>query len=353
MTSTESEKHAGQMRAVVHERYGPPDVLHVELVAQPSPGPDQLLVEVHACTVNRTDCGFRAAKPFIVRFFSGLVRPKKRILGTEFAGVVEAVGGAVTDFAVGDRVFGVNADVFGTQAEYVLVNQDAPVAMMPAGVSFAEAAALGDGAILALAYLRQAAVGPSTRIVVYGASGSIGSAAVQLAKHFGAEVTAVCGAEHVELVRSLGADTVLDYRHEDFTETSDPYDVVFDAVGKLSFARCRKALKDGGMYLSTDLGPWQQNPALALWTKHFGRKRVAFPLPRYTKADVELTKHLVESGEYRAVVDRHYPLEQVVAATRYVESETKTGSVVLCIAEDADTTPDPGKRAQLPEGCGP
>ncbi len=213
--------------------------------------------------------------------------------------------------------------------------------MMPAGVSFADAAAMCDGAILALAYLRQAAVGPRTLIVVYGASGSIGSSAVQPAKHFGADVTAVCGAENVELVRSLGADTVLDYRHEDFAETSDPYDVVFDAVGKLSFARCRKAVKGGGMYLSTELGPWQQNPALALWTARFGRKHVAFPLPRYTRADVELIKHLVEAGEYRAVVDRHYPFEQVVAATRYVETETKTGSVVLYIAEDADRTPDP------------
>ena len=251
----------------------------------------------------------------------------------------------MTEFAIGDRVFGVNADVFGTQAEYVLVKQDAPVAMMPAGVSFVEATTLCDGAVLALAYLRKAAVGPRSRIVVYGASGSIGSAAVQLAKHFGADVTGVCGAENVELVRSLGADTVLDYRHQDFTETSDPYDIVFDAVGKLSFARCRKAVKDGGTYLSTDLGPWQQNPALALWTALFGRKRVAFPLPRYTKADVELIKQLVEVGEYRAVVDRHYPFEQVVAATRYVETEAKTGSVALCIGEGADRTPDPGTRA--------
>jgi len=344
MESTHNEKHAGQMRAVLHERYGPPDVLHVELVARPSPGPDQLLVKVHACTVNRTDCGFRSAKPFIVRFFRGLVRPKKRILGTEFAGVVETIGDAVTEFAIGDRVFVVNADVFGTQAEYVLVKQDAPVATMPAGVSFVEAAGLCDGAILALAYLRHVGVGPRMRIVVYGASGSIGSAAVQLANHFGADVTAVCGAENIEFVRSLGAATVLDYRHEDFTETSDPYDVVFDSVGKLSFARCRKAVNDGGTYLSTDLGPWQQNPALALWTARFGRKRVAFPLPRYTRADVDLIKHLVEAGEYRAVVDRHYPLEQVVAATRYVETETKTGSVALCIAGGADRTPDPGKR---------
>ena len=283
MASKQDENRAGQMRAVVHERYGSPDVLRVELVAQPSPRPDQLLVEVHACTVNTTDCGFRAAKPFIVRLFSGLVRPKKRILGTEFAGVVAAVGDAVTEFGVGDRVFGVNADVFGTQAEYVLVKQDAPVAMMPAGLSFAEAAALCDGAILALVYLRQASVGPRKRILVYGASGSIGSAAVQLAKHFGADVTAVCGAENVEFARSLGADTVLDYRHDDFTDTSDPYDVVFDAVGKLSFVRCRTAVKDGGMYLSTDLGPWQQNPVLALCTARFGRKRVRFPFPRATR----------------------------------------------------------------------
>ncbi len=178
------------MLAVVHDRYGPPDVLHVEFVERPTPGSDQLLVEVQACTVNRTDCGFRAAKPFIVRFFSGLVRPRRRVLGAEFAGVVVAVGDAVTEFVVGDRVFGVNADVFGTQAEFALVKQDAPVATMPAGVSFLQAAALCDGAILALAYLRRAAVGPGTRTAVYGASGSIGSAAVQLARHFGADVTA-------------------------------------------------------------------------------------------------------------------------------------------------------------------
>ena len=213
---------------------------------------------------------------------------------------------------------------------------------MPAGLSFAEAAALCDEAILALAYLRQGAVGPSKRIVVYGASGSIGSRQCRSRKALARTSRPYTGAENVEFVRSLGADTVLDYRHEDFTDTSDPYDVVFDAVGKLSFVRCRKAVRDGGMYLSTDLGPWQENPALALWTARFGRKRVAFPFPRYTRADVELIKHLVEAGEYRAVVDRRYRLEEVVAATRYVETETKTGSVVLCVTRRDDR--DPGKR---------
>jgi NADPH:quinone reductase-like Zn-dependent oxidoreductase len=326
------------MRAVVHTRHGPPEVLRVEEVERPTPRDDELLVRVHASTVNRTDCGFRRPEPVIVRAFSGLLRPRRRILGSELAGEVEAIGGAVSEFAVGDRVFGVNANRLGAHAEYVCVAQRAPIATMPSNLSFEQAAAVCDGAILALTYLRRAAVGAGRRILIYGASGSIGTAAVQLARQFGAHVTAVCSTANLDTVRSLGADELIDYTHDDFTNIQKTYDVVFDAVGKLAFARFKGCLVDDGIYMSTDLGPHWQNPALALLTSRSGGKKVLFPLPRYTKRDVLFLKDLIEAGSYRAVIDRGYPLEQVVEATRYVESEQKTGNVVLVVIPERRQT---------------
>ncbi len=323
------------MRAVVHTKYGGPEVLHLEEVERPIPKANEVLVKVHATTVNRTDCGFRDPRPFFVRVFSGLVRPKNKILGTELAGEVEAVGAAVTEFAVGDRVFGVNADKFGAHAEFVCVAEDAALATMPTGMTFEDAAAVGDGVVLALACLRKADLQRGQRILIYGASGSIGTAAVQLAKcSFGADVTAVCDTKNVEIVRSLGADRVVDYTRDDFTGDGEIYDVVFDAVGKSSFRRCKRALKPGGALIETDLGFGWQNPILALLTSRFGKKKVLFPIPKYTKQDIVLRKELVEAGKYRAVVDRRYPLEQVVGATAYVETEQKTGNVVLTISRD-------------------
>jgi NADPH:quinone reductase-like Zn-dependent oxidoreductase len=326
------------MRAVVHTRYGPPEVLRIEEVERPTPRDDELLVRVHTTTVNRTDCGFRKPKPVIVRAFSGLLRPRRRILGSELAGEVEAIGGAVGEFEVGDRVFGVNANRFGAHAEYVCVAQGAPIATMPSHMSFEQAAAVCDGAILALTYPRRAAVGAGRGILIYGASGSIGTAAVQLARQFGAHVTAVCNTANLDTVRSLGADDVIDYTRDDFTTSQKTYDVVFDAVGKLAFARCKGSLVDGGIYVSTDLGPHWQNPALALLTSRSGGKKVLFPLPRYIKQDVLFLKQLIEAGSYRAVIDRRYPLEQVVEATRYVESEQKTGNVVLVVVPERSRT---------------
>ena len=271
------------MRAVRYERYGPPDVLELVDVEPPVPHDDEVRVSVRATTVNRTDCGFRQGKPFIVRFFSGLTRPKRPVLGTELSGVVESVGRGVTEFAVGDEVFGVNADRFGAHAELVCVRQDAPLAHKPTSMTFDEAAAIGDGVVLALTCLRWARVAKGQRILVYGASGSIGTAAVQLAKHFEAEVTAVCNTSNVEIVRSLGADEVIDYTSEDFVRDGDSYDVVLDAVGKTSFRRCRRAIKPGGRFVSTDLGPFAQVPVLAVLTavtSRFGGRRVSLPLPR-------------------------------------------------------------------------
>ena len=316
------------MRAVVHDRYGPPDVLRLDEVEQPVPNEDELLVRIHATTVNRSDCGWRAPHPFFSRFFTGLLRPRRPILGSELAGVVEAVGSGVTSFEVGDEVFGIKA---GAHAEYVCAREGAALAQKPANMSFEEAAAVCDGGIIALTCLRKAGLRQGQSIVVYGASGSIGTAAVQLARHFGAHVTAVCNTKNLELVRSLGADEVVDYTREDFTANGVTYDVVFDSVGKHSFRRCRRSLKPGGVYLETDLGYLWHVPVLALLTRWLGDKRVTLPIPRYTKEEVLFLKELIEAGSYRAVIDRTYPLEDVVEATRYVETEQKTGNVVLTV----------------------
>ena len=313
------------MRAVVHDRYGPPEVLRVEEVEPPAPDDDQVLVRVRATTVSQTDCHIRRARPFLWRFYAGLLRPKRRILGLELAGEVEAVGAAVTEFEVGDRVFGIKS--FGTNAELTCIRESSPLAHLPAGMSFEEGAAVCDGAIQALAHLRRADVGQGTRLLVYGASGSCGTAAVQLAKHFGAHVTAVCNTRNVELVRSLGADVVIDYLQEDFTKNGKTYEVILDAVGKHSFLRCRGSLEPGGLFVPTD---GLRNLVLGRAARLIG-KRVVFTIPKLSKKDVLLVKELIEGGHYRAVIDRTYPLEDVVEATRYVETWQKTGNVVLTV----------------------
>lgn len=320
------------MRAVVHDRYGPPSVLRLEEVERPVPEDDEVLVRIRATTVNRTDCHIRQAKPFMWRFFAGLLRPRRKILGMELAGEVEAVGPAVSEFEVGDHVFGIQGynRPTGTHAEFVCARERG-LAQKPAGMSFEEAAAVCDGAIEALTQLRRADLRAGQRIVVYGASGSVGTAGVQLAKHLGAHVTAVCNTKNVELVRSLGADEVVDYLQEDFTRNGEVYDVILDAVGKHSFRRCRGSLKPGGIYLATDLGFMWHVPLLALLTRWIGDKRVTLAVAKFTKADVLYVKELIEAGKYRAVVDRRYPLEDVVEATRYVETGQKTGNVVLTL----------------------
>ncbi|MEO5576444.1 MAG: NAD(P)-dependent alcohol dehydrogenase [Gaiellaceae bacterium] len=320
------------MKAVVHDRYGPPEVLRLDDVERPVPEDDEVLVRIHATTVNRSDCGMRAAEPFFTRFFTGLRRPKRRILGMELAGEVAAVGTGVTEFAVGDHVFGVKGA--GAHAEFVCIRESAGLAHKPAGMTFDEAAAVCDGACIALACLQKADLREGRSILVYGASGSIGTAAVQLAKSAGPHVTAVCNTNNVELVRSLGADKVIDYLQEDFTRNGETYDVIFDAVGKHSFRRCRASLKPGGIYIETDLGFMWHVPPLALLSRWIGEKRVMLPIPKYTKQDVRLLKELIEAGKYRAVIDRSYPLEDVVEATRYVETGQKTGNVVLTVSRN-------------------
>jgi len=320
------------VKAVVHDKYGPPEVLRLEDVDRPTPKDDEVLVQIHATTVSRSDCGYRSGHPSVSRLMSGVRRPKRRILGQEFAGEVMAVGSAVTEFEVGDRVFGAIPAMSiqaGTYAEFTALPESAPMARMPAGMSFEDAAAVCDGALLAINCLKPAQPLEGKRVLVYGASGSIGTAGVQLAKHFGARVTAVCNTKNVELVRSLGADEVIDYLKEDFTTNGNTYDVIFDAVGKLSFGRCKASLRPGGSYLPTD---GFANLFWFVWTSRIGDRRVLFELPpRYKKDYVVFVKELIEAGEYRAVVDRSYPLEDVIEATKYVETEQKTGNVVLTV----------------------
>jgi NADPH:quinone reductase-like Zn-dependent oxidoreductase len=323
------------MKAAVHTRYGPPDVVRVVEVEQPAAKADEVLVKVHATTVNRTDCGFRAAKPFIVRFFTGLVRPGVTVLGNEFAGVVEAVGSGVTSFEVGEWVFGYCEGRFGAHAEYLVVPEASALATMPAGLTYEQAAPSTEGSHYALSFIRAAKVQRGQDVLVYGATGAIGSAVVQLLKSLGANVTAVCGTENLELVRGLGADRVVDYTVEDFTRDEQRYDAVFDAVGKSSFGRCRRLLKAGGIYSSTDLGPLSQNPLLAIVTPLLGPllggKRVKFPIPRQGPDMARYFKGLIESGQFKPLVDRRYPLEEIVEAYRYVETGQKIGNVVISV----------------------
>jgi NADPH:quinone reductase-like Zn-dependent oxidoreductase len=246
----------------------------------------------------------------------------------ELAGRVAAVGPAVTRFKVGDGIFGIKG---GANAEYACVRESGPVAPIPGAMTFAEAAAVSDGACTALSCLRAAGTLEGCRLVVYGASGSVGTAAVQLGRYLGAHVTAVCNTKNVDLVRSLGADEVVDYTREDFTKNGQTYDVIFDAVGKHSFRRSRRSLRPGGMFIETDLGFMWHAPLLALVTKWIGSRRIKVGIARYRQEDVLLLKELIEAGRYRAVIDRRYPLAEAVEATKYVETGQKTGNVVLTI----------------------
>jgi NADPH:quinone reductase-like Zn-dependent oxidoreductase len=320
------------MKAAVRTRYGPPEVVRISEVPTPQAQPDEVIVRVHAATVNRTDCGFRAAEPWIVRFFSGITKPKATILGCEFAGELTEVGEGVSSFAVGDRVFGFSEDRFGAHAEYLSFPADGPIATVPADLPFDQVAPSTEGSHYALSAITKVGIGSGQHVLLNGGTGAIGSAAIQLLKDLGANITAVADTEHLELVRGLGAGRVIDRTVEDFTQDDHAYDVVFDAVGKSSFGRCKRLLKPNGIYLSSDLGPLSMNPVLALITPLFGGRRIRFPIPpKHTKQEVERIRSMIEAGTFLPVVDRRYPLEEIVEAYRYVETGQKIGNVVIDI----------------------
>ena len=319
------------MKAAVYKQYGTPEVVKLEEVDKPTPKSNEVLVKICATTVNRTDCGFRSAEYFISRIFSGLFKPKFRILGNEFAGVIEAVGKEITTLNINDKVFGYNDTKFGAHAEYMTIAETDAITIMPDGVTFEQAAPITEGAHYALCDIRASRIKDGDNVMIYGASGAIGSAAVQLVKYFGATVTAVCNTQNVEVVRSLGADQVIDYLTRDFTKIDQKFDLIFDAVGKSSFGKCKPLLKKSGTYISTELGKNSENVFLALLTPFLGGKKVLFPLPTIKKEDVVLLKELVESGKYKPLVDRSYTLDKIVDAYKYVETRQKIGNVVITL----------------------
>ncbi len=320
------------MKAAVYKKYGPPEVVKLEEVEKPTPRSNEVLVKVYAATVNRTDCGFRSAEYFVSRFFSGLFKPKYRILGNEFAGIIEAIGKDVKLLHAGDKVFGYNDTKFGAHAEYLTIAETDAITTIPDGVTFEQAAPITEGAHYALCDIRAAKIKSGNNVMIYGASGAIGSAAVQLVKYFGATVTAVCNTQNVEVVRSLGADQVIDYLTQDFTKTNQKFDFIFDAVGKSSFGQCKPLLRNKGIYISTELGKNSENIFLALFTPFLGGKKVLFPLPTIKKEDVVFLKELVESGRYKPLVDRSYPLDKIVDAYKFVETRQKVGNVVITLS---------------------
>jgi NADPH:quinone reductase-like Zn-dependent oxidoreductase len=324
------------MKAIIYTEYGSPDVLQLEEVEKPAPKDNEILVKIYATTVTATECIFRKGEPFFSRLFTGLTKPKITTLGEELAGEVEAVGKDVKLFKKGDDVFGTAGPGFGANAEYICIPEDGVLTIKPTNMTYEEAASSVDGFLTALPFLRDKGnIQSGQKVLINGASGSVGAAAVQIAKYFGAEVAGVCSASNLEMVKSLGADSVIDYTTEDFTKNGETYDIIFDAVGKLSFSRCKSSLKENGIFLEAGIG-LAIFPQILLTSIIGGKKaKIATtglrPASERTK-DLIFLKELIETGKIKPVIDRRYPLEQIAEAHRYVDKGHKKGNVAIIVA---------------------
>ncbi|MGB6866360.1 MAG: NAD(P)-dependent alcohol dehydrogenase [Candidatus Aminicenantaceae bacterium] len=322
------------MKAIVYTKYGPPDVLQLKEVDKPIPKDNEVLIKVYATTVNRTDLATIRAIPFFARLLTGIFKPKKQIPGTEFAGKIEETGKNVKSLKVGDKVFGFEDQGSGSHAQYMTIIEDKAITI-PKNITYEQAAASTEGAHYAYNFIKKVNIKSGQKVLVNGATGAIGSAAVQLLKYFDVNVTAVCNTKNIELVKSLGANKVIDYTKEDFTKDEEKYNVVFDAVGKSSFFKCKPLLQSGGIYVSSDLGYMAQNVFLPLITPlmkpMIGNKKTVFPIPTDTRRSVLLVRKLIEQGKFKTVIDRKYPLEQIIEAYKYVEKGQKIGNVVITL----------------------
>jgi NADPH:quinone reductase-like Zn-dependent oxidoreductase len=323
------------MKAMICTKYGPADVLQLKEVDKPTPKDNELLIRIDGAAVNSTDPTFRLGKPLIGRLFTGLLKPKFPIPGDVLAGEIEAVGKDVTRFKIGDQIYGTLAPNLGTHAEYTCMPEDGALTLKPTNMTYGEAAAIVDGALTALTFLRDTGkIQRGQNVLIYGASGSVGTAAIQLAKSYGATVTGVCSTSNLEMVQSLGADDVIDYTKEDFTKNGEIYDIIFDTVAKSSFSKCKSALKHGGLYLTTfpSLGMMLQ----VLWTSMVGSKKAKFAAAGMRSSskkveDLLYLKELIEAGKLTPAIDRSYTLSEIAEAHKYVEKGHKKGNVVISI----------------------
>lgn len=320
------------MKAIVCTGYGTPDVLELQKVDKPEPKDNEVLIKIHAAAVTAAGLIGRKGEPFFTRLFSGLIKPKNNILGMELAGEIEAIGKNVRMFREGEKIFGLTGTALGSNAEYKCLSEDAALIKKPANMNFEEAAAVIEGGLTALNFLKtKGKIQSGQKVLIYGASGSVGTASIQIAKYFGAEVTGVCSTTNLEMVKSLGADSVIDYTKEDFTQMGQTYDIIFDTVGKRSFPACKDSLKPDGIYLAA---AGLSTVFHMIWTSLFSRKKAILAATyvrptRVIKQDLVILKELVEAGEIKPVIDKHYPLEQTVEAHRYVETGRKKGNVVI------------------------
>lgn len=320
------------MKAVLYERYGAPEVLELREVPKPTPKRNEILVKIRATSVTSSEAMMRQGKPYFGRPIIGLTKPRRKVLGLEFSGEVVGLGDQAKEFKVGDKVFGFTGFQCGGYAQFICVPESGSVIAMPNNVTFEEAAALVDGPTTALFFLNKAKIKAGDEVLIYGASGSIGTGAVQLAAHFGAEVTAVCSAANLDLVKSLGAHEAIDYRREDFTKAEEAYDIIFDTVGKTSFAACKGSLRKSGRYLVTVLG--LESIGQTLLTSMVGDKKATFAMSVDKIAELQLIKDLVEKGKHKPVIDRSYPLDRMSEAHAYVDTGRKRGNVVISVGHE-------------------
>lgn len=317
------------MKAALRYHYGNPDQLFVTDLPKPMPKANEVLIRIMATTVNRTDCGVLSGAPYIFRFFVGWPHPRTPVLGTDFAGVIEELGNSVTKFKVGDRVWGFDDNGLPSQAAFMAYREDGNMLSIPEGISFQQAAASAEAAHYAVNFLKKVSFTPSSRVLVNGATGGIGSAMVQILLHEGRDVTATASSQHVPLIQQMGVRKVIAYDKEEFTKLPDQFDMVLDAVGKSTFSKCKPILRKNGIYLSSELGDGIENLYLPLITAIGGGKRVIFPLPTDIKASLSYIQELLIAGSFRPLLDRSYPLERAKEAYTYVAAGRKIGNVIL------------------------